>query len=372
MELLYKIIRLFRQRNKGFSVTQVRQEIKRDEKLGKAHYTVDGGELEIKLGAAPQRVNPGGQWLEVEGEIQRNTYFDTFNCTNYNTENPIQIYLKQIFGISEEYTERYAGVLSNIQIGFGGSPHTAAEVVRKYGLLPYKFLPFDDTIKTPQQYYSPKPMTTNLIKEGQKWLTRFEFGHDWNWTFTPERIMELLEYSPLGVGVYAWQFDSAKGVYVKPSWATDNHWTVIIGYVKGKHWVVYDSYKENGTFIKHLDWNYPFAFMKRYYLQKKNSENNSAGASLYERLKGKHILVVPGGEVYQVAEDNQLIYAGWYTNSTWMQSKLDLGLRDAEKKKEFIGISSADFANLKEAVVLAGGKVVVDEQFKGLIDKLTK
>lgn len=378
MKLIYYILRLFKQKNKGFSVNQTLKEIKKDKKLGNIHYSDLAGELDIKFGGF-ERINVGGQWTEFtpKGEIQRNKWFDTFNCTNYNTENPIQTSIKKQYGIEEEYTERYAGILSGIRIGFGGSPHNAAEVVRKYGMLPYEFLPFDDTLKSASDYYKPKPMTPELIKEAQKWLDRFDFGHEWIWNFSHKNMMKMLEYSPLGIGVYAWSYNGSKGVYEKPNWATDNHWTTLVGYKEGEYWIVFDSYKEGGTFIKHLDWNYPFAFAKRYYVKMKGNYEQTMreeGKKIYEAQKGKRILVVDTGEVYHVKDNYILEYEFWATSSKWFQDILDDGLRKKEKAGEFIGISRADFDKLEKAVILAGGKITANEkvveQLRGLINKL--
>ncbi len=378
MVIINWIIRLFKQKNKGFKPSKVLRQIKKDQREGKTNYSDLGGELEIKFGGF-SKVNPGGQWMDYtpDGEIQKNNIFDSFGCTMFNTENPIQTYMKKEFGISEEYSERYNGVLSNIRIGFGGSPHTVAESIRKYGLLPYTLLPFDDTITSAYKYYSPKPMTQNLIKEGQKWLDRFDFGHEWIWDFSHENMKRMLEYSPLGVGVYAWVKNS-QDIYYKPSWARDNHWTSIIGYKEGEYWIVYDSYKENGTFIKQLDWNYPFGFAKRYYLGQKdpNSAILKQGKELYEYLKKKRVIIIPGGEVYSIEDNYQLKYEFWTTDSKWFQSILDTGLRAKELSGEFIGISRDDFDKLKQACVLGGGGVYANPEtinkLKGLIKELTK
>ena len=39
---------------------------------------------------------------------------------------------------------------------------------------------------------------------------------------------------------------------------------MLIGYVDGQYWEVFDSYDENGDFIKHLAWDHSFAIAKRY------------------------------------------------------------------------------------------------------------
>ena len=373
MKLLNFLIRLFLQRNKGFSETDVQKQIEEDGD----HFTSEEGELGNRFGAANEVINESGQWNTVEGEVQRNQWFDTFGCTVYNTENPIQILMKHKYNIFEEYSERYNGVLANIKIGFGGSPHTAAETYRKYGALLSKDLPFNDTIRNAYQFYQPKPMTQNYIDKGKKWLDNWEFGHEWFWDFSHDNIKEMLKYSPLGVGLHAWKKNS-EGIYYKPKWATDNHWTTLIGYVENEYWIIFDSYKENGTFIKHLDWNYNFKFCKRYYLGQINPDDQELqkGKELYSNLKKKHIMVVDTGEIWSVKDGYELYYEFWGTNSDWLQDILDTGLRDEEQKKTFTGISREDFNILKRACLVSGGRISADSEtvnrLTGLLKELTK
>ena len=199
MKILNWIIRLFKQRNKGFSERKTLKQIKKDGD----HYSANVGELGAKFGSKFKKVNPGGHWknVKIKDEKQRNKFFDSFGCTVYANENIVQILIKFLYGIFEEYSERYNGVLANLKIGFGGSPHTAAETIRKQGLLPYEKLPFDESIKNAYQYYTPKPMTQAFINEGKKWLDRFEYGHEWFWDFSHKNMMKMLKYSPLGSGV---------------------------------------------------------------------------------------------------------------------------------------------------------------------------
>ena len=360
MKILFWIIRQFKTitgefKNEGFNPKEVLKQIKEDGD----HYSAEGGELEIKLGAALKVTAPDGQHdvSKMIGEIQRNKYFDTFGCTIFNTENPIQIMMINVYGIIKEFTERYNGVLANIKIGFGGSPHTAGETVRKYGLLDYNLLPFDDSITTPQQYYSPKPMTQELINEGKKWLNVWKFGHDWIWDFSRENIMKMLTYSPLGIGVYAGGNWSSGGIITKPNWATDNHWTTLIGYKKGEYWIVYDSYEVGGSFIKHLDWNYDFKFAKRYTLDKIGSVESTQveeGQKLHDRLKGKYILrAEKNGEMYRVAEDS-LVAVSIYISDKKMRDEFNAYLRSLPN---FIGVSEKDFNNLSQAVIVGNGVV---------------
>jgi len=380
MEYLLLLLKSFITKKKGFNPAKELRKIKKDGD----HYSAEAGNLEVKFGASFEAVNPSGQWVDFipTGEIQRNPHFDTFGCTVYNTENPIQILHKKKYGYFYEYSERYNGVLAGIKINFGGSPHNAAETYRKNGAIPYESLPFDESITTPQQFYSPNPMQKKYLDEGRVWLDKYDFGHDWIWDLSQNSIKNMLKYSPLGIGVYAWQYDSIKAVYTKPNWATDNHWTTLVGYVEGKYWIVFDSYEENGTFLKHLDWNYPFKFAKRYYLSAKTSEavdSRKRGEEIFNndiKKKGrKYLLVKPGGGLYEISGFD-LIYHFWATDSqTFFQVAVDEYIRKKEREGVLTGISVESFNLVKEYLGNMGGGITVDEkvieQIKGLLGTLT-
>lgn len=374
MELIYWIIRQFKQKDKGFNPKSIRVEILEDRLAGKDHYAFGDGNLGAKT------IRENGQWDNdlPAFEEQKKYGVETFHCTCFGTENAIQTLMKAEFNTFEEYSERYCGVHGNINPTFGGSPHTVAEGIRKYGMLPYSLLPFDENIKSTYQFNSPKPMTEALNNEGKKWLKVWKMGHDWIWTLNQKSLMEALKTSPLGVGVYAWAKNS-KGVYYKPRWARDNHWTLVYGYVKGQYWKVYDSY--DGGFKK-LDWNYPVDFAKRYTLEKigtAESVEKDKGESILKDLKKrgiKYIQIVSDGAVYEIVGDD-LLYHFWATNSlTFFQVAVNEYIRGKEKAKQLVGVSQSDFEAVKNYVVLVGGEVKVDketlEELKGLINKLTK
>jgi len=198
MQLLYALIRLFIQRKgHGFSVKDTKKSITPKD------YVFGDGQLEIRLGGTPV-VRPNGQWDEFlpEIEIQRFSWGDTFHCTVYGDENMVQTMMKAKYGEVDEYTERYLGVLAKIVNNFGGSPHIVFEQWRRNGNLLYKFLPFEN-VKNWNEFNSPKPMTNELLAEGQKWLGKWKLGHDWIWDLRAKTLMKALNYSPLGVGVYA-------------------------------------------------------------------------------------------------------------------------------------------------------------------------
>jgi hypothetical protein len=117
-----------------------------------------------------------------------------------------------------------------------------------------------------EQFYSPKPMTRNFLSEAlPDFIYSYLFKHDWisdNSLIQAEKLMEALKYSPIGIGVYAWQLNGE--YYVRPQGAKDVHWTLLYGYKEGKYWKIFDSYEGN---LKKLAWDFGFTMAKRYIIE---------------------------------------------------------------------------------------------------------
>lgn len=229
------------------------------------HYVLGGA-----LGISSPVLNPSGDWTESLPikEIQRTERYDTYNCTSYGTLNAIETLWRRLFGNETNWSERFTGITAGTRPP-GNSPHAVAEAIRKFGLIPESMLAMADA-ETLDDYYSPDPMTNALLKEGMKWLQQIEFKHEWVFNDfdslqkKQDKMLEALKFSPLGASVYGWQ--KKNGIYMKPKNAEDNHWTEVFNGIKGKKWMVYDSYDDT---IKELAWDYDFGQAKRYYLGKK-------------------------------------------------------------------------------------------------------
>ena len=213
-------------------------------------------------------IRPDGQWLElaVEDESQVNREgVDPANCTVETTLTIVEFLLKIVFGVFANYSDRFLTIISKIRPP-GASPQVAAEALRHLGCVNEEDLPFDDSIKSLDDYLQPDPLPDNLIKKALAWLDVWSFGHDWlsnGDLISPDIIKEALKYSPIGVAVFAWI--EKDGVYYRPEGAKDVHFTVIRGYEDGKYWYVKDSYSPHN---KKLDWNFKFYFAKRYVVGK--------------------------------------------------------------------------------------------------------
>jgi len=222
-----------------------------------------------KLGA--EVLQPDGQWgayLPIF-EAQAKNSIETYNCTAFATLNVIEALFRRK-SEDKNFSDRYTGIMAGTYPP-GNDPHKVIESIRKdAGLIDELLLPFSAELKTVDDYYSPKPMTKNLINRGHEFLQKWKIRHEWV-TGKNQAIMEALKYSPLGVAVSAWSQD---GKFYK-RFGSDNHWSVIFGYKKDEYWLCFDSY-DGG--MKILDWDFGFKYVKRYSIEP------NLDLSLYEQI----------------------------------------------------------------------------------------
>ena len=238
------------QKNYGFKTPQFAED----------HYVLGGLGIVSKQILCPER-----NWLRYApiGEPQQRL-IETSSCTEFGTLNIIEMLQRRLYGIEPDYSERFVAIGSGNSPD-GNDPHIVAEWIRKNGLVNEKDLPFDDSLRTWSDYFSPNPLTNQLLGKGQRWLKQYNFQHEWVFTGgtieqKQQKLLEALQYSPIGVSVRAWTRNGTSR-YVKPAGAQDNHWCVLAGAVNGSHWLIYDSYTDD-DFVKELDWQYDFGFAK--------------------------------------------------------------------------------------------------------------
>ena len=228
---------------------------------------------EYVFGASPIKkevLKPDGQWDEFlpPNEYQNRNLLETYNCTAYGTLNCIEILLRFKFGMFEDFSERFTGVAAGTRPP-GNNPHIVCQAIRHTGLISDKLLPFGD-INQVEKYYSPDPLTADLLYSGKSWLDKWEFMHEWILLNTvlkqSDLLMETLTHSPVGIAVYAWRRD---GAYYTRNNEPENHWATIYGYKKGEFWKCFDSYDDTR---KKLAWNYPFSMGKKFILNKINTK----------------------------------------------------------------------------------------------------
>jgi hypothetical protein len=241
-------------RNYGFLKPTIRQE----------DYVLGAGKAPLIL------LQKDGQWdesIDKLREIQHNSSLDSHNCIAHGLENQLVPYMRKRHGVDVNYSERGIGINAGTWPP-GNDPGTVYQSAREKGFLKQESLPFNESITSVDEYYSPRPLTIELQIEGEKWNEEYTFYHEWVWNGNPpleEKIHNMkvaLKYSPLAIDVYAWAQDE-NGVYIKVS--ESNHWVCCYGYTD-KGWKVYDSY-ENSHKIYSFDSNIDFC--KRISVEKK-------------------------------------------------------------------------------------------------------
>jgi hypothetical protein len=239
------------------------------EDIQKAEDYVFGSKLKSKV------INPTGDWTEYipKGEPQ-NKGFETNACVLFGTNNAVETYLKYITGRERNYSERALGIVAGTDPTSGTSPHKVAETIRKkLGCVPESALPFDNSIKNVNEFYSPKPLPSRIVNTGKDWLKKWSLYHEWIFTNnvqTPAKeqmLKEALKRGTVCVSVLAWIEDN--GIYTKPVGASDTHWVQLVRY-DGDNPIIYDSYAEQDDtpYLKKLSKGYDFGFAKVYHISK--------------------------------------------------------------------------------------------------------
>lgn len=241
------------------------------------NYVLGGVGVEKKI------INPTRNWklFLPQGEIQKRT-IETSSCTAFGTNNAIETLEKKIFGKTKDYSERFVAIGSG-QRPEGNDPHTVCEFIRHNGLLEETVLPFTDEIKSIEEYLNSGYLHQGYLQLAKKWLKQRDFKHEW--VFKKDeplktkqfKLMEALEYSPIGISVAAWHQDG--DFYVKAPDEPDNHWALLVNGKQGESWEIFDSYLDDGQYIKKLDFDYNFQFAKLFIL------NEIKRKSFYDYLK---------------------------------------------------------------------------------------
>lgn len=236
------------------------------------------------FGASPvisPKLQPGGQWdaFLPPYEAQSRMNLETQNCTGYGTLTDLETLMNRLGMPHSDFSERFVGIGAETDPNRGNSPHNVLEWIRKNGVIPEAMLPFDASVTTVKDYYSPKPLWSRFIVEGTRWLRSYKLKHDWVKPPSPHNIKTALEYSPLGVSVVAWK--EREGLYFKEDGDEDNHWCCLYGYEDGQFWKVFDSY--DGGFKK-LEWNYPFGRVKKIHVEINTDPPKVWYRDLLERL----------------------------------------------------------------------------------------
>ena len=242
-----------------------------------------GGKTRLKL--PPLR--PDSNWLndlpEEETQIKQT---ETSNCTSFAFTNAIEVLLPVIHladkGIN--YSDRALGISAET-FPPGNSIQKVADTVRNKGLAIERLLPFNETIKTPEEYYDKSKITTLVKVMMKEWINALDFQYEWVYNSSAplkdkqDGMIEALKFSPVAGSAYAWVEDN--GFYVRPFGAKDTHLTCFVGYVPNSHWWVFDSYT---PFVKKIPFDTVPQQAMRIEINRKKIERSFWWFDIWKRL----------------------------------------------------------------------------------------
>lgn len=196
-------------------------------------------------------------------EPQFGNGWDTDGCTIWGTQNALEFLEKRVFGTDNDHSERAVYIGTHTRPP-GNDPHVIAEWIRDNGVVDQTQLPMTSTY---EEFIAPDPLPATLIAQGNIWANKkYEYGHEWVFNSNIphqdkiNKMMDALQYSPLGVAVTAW-FQDADGIY-RDHGQPNCHWCVCFGFTD-KGWKVFDSYDQS---VKIYSFDSEISFCKRYHI----------------------------------------------------------------------------------------------------------
>ncbi len=206
-------------------------------------------------------LNPSGDWRGYLPMFEHQSKgIETQSCVTFGTLSALEMIHIIKYGIEPNYSDRFISKLSGTSRS-GNTPKTVAHTIRKKGNINEDLHPFTDDIDTWEEYFSEIP--SELLKIGAKWLSKHSFSYEWvytggNFKYKRERLKRALQFSPIGVSVFAWA--ELDRVYVQTG--GDNHWVVLVAF-EGNNPIIFDSYEKK---LKKLHKDYDFGLAMRYEL----------------------------------------------------------------------------------------------------------
>lgn len=237
-----------------------------------------------KLGDAP--INPTGQWDAwlPPDNIQNRDGFEPFCCVSEATLNCVKTLINQEYpNTDDSFAVRFLASISGTYAKEGNDPNTVAEALRKNGCPDETVWPF--AVSDLATFYETIPDTVKT--DAIAVFAEYAFGHSWLANTIPQTMMAALTYSPLAVGVYAWQQD-ATGLYISPPGAVPEHCVMVYGYEENVAWHIFDSYDPTH---KRLAWDFTFYGAKRFTLHKQLATTPQAQSAWQRFLEIMYSLV---------------------------------------------------------------------------------
>ncbi len=168
------------------------------------------------------------QWktIGIDFEPQNKRGFETSNCTAFTITSQIEKQILRVYGKKVNYSDRFLGIMAGTKLDTGNNPQAVYQAVRECGMIPEHMLPF---VGEPYYYSFTGADKEACIREGKKWLEKYELQYEALWDTRPTNYMDIiteaLKTSPIGVSVSAWR--ERNGEYVSDS-GGNNHFTLCV------------------------------------------------------------------------------------------------------------------------------------------------
>jgi hypothetical protein len=204
-------------------------------------------------------INPSRNWAIYLPCYEPQTLADGKDpqgCHIWGTENAIETYLNCIAPrIENEWnlSERFVYNGMNYE-PVGGDPFQDGLWINNNGVVNECVLPIP---RTYEEFITPRPLTKELIQQGKLLLDRFDIKQEYLWNASMrmmlpserrEAITEYLQYSPLGISLFAWAQDGT-GMYYRPQNAPDTHYCVLFQ-ENDSDYGIFDSYDQSVKFVR--------------------------------------------------------------------------------------------------------------------------
>ncbi len=170
-----------------------------------------------------------GDWRKdnPQTEDQNRNGVESSACFTEAQQHDIASLMKELWNLNVNFASRFNALLSG-GTPYGGNPISAAESIRKDGLIPEEMLPFDESIALWDDFHSWKGGNERACRAaGQAWLKKWEpryhvvFQKNDPIEVKYARLREALKRGPVSISMYAWVEEG--GVYIKPAGVNDSH-----------------------------------------------------------------------------------------------------------------------------------------------------
>lgn len=216
-------------------------------------------------------INPSGDWLPYVPVFEHQAPgYETNGCTNFGTNNAIELLNKYTFGDELNLSDRFSAKGSGTDPNKGNYPNKVADFMRhNWSVMEPEWA--TEHAKTLDEFY--KPIPPELFTLAKKRMNDFGYVLEYEYVQpTKENLKAALTMGAVCMSCTIWP--DAEGLYYRPNGWRDTHWLTLLKIRDNGNYVVLDSYS---PFIKEIRADFVSEYAMRY-------ELNPEVISLFKRL----------------------------------------------------------------------------------------